>query len=58
MAFTLSKRKLNGMNIHLMNDTKLMVVQSHKYLGVLLDPHLKYDLHIREQFKIFIIANL
>ena len=52
MAFTASKQKLTGLDINLfLNDVKLMVVPSYKYLGVTLDPHLKYDLHVKHQLK-------
>ena len=52
MIFTASKRKMNSMDVSLtLNDKKLSVVPSYKYLGVTLDPHLKYDIHIRTQLK-------
>ena len=64
MAFTASKQKLTGLHIDLsLNGVKLMVVPSYKYLGVVLDPHLKYDLHVKQQLKsinhkTWILANL
>ena len=52
MCFTASKRKLNSMDVSLtLNDVKLMIVPSYKYLGVTLDSHLKYDLHIKHMLQ-------
>ena len=48
MGFTASKKKLNNIDIAIfLNNTKLSIVPSYKYLGVTLDPHLKFDIHIR-----------
>ena len=52
MIFTASKRKLNSLNVNLtLNNEKLMVVPSYKYLGVVLDSHLKYDSPCKESTK-------
>ena len=48
MGFTASKKKLNKIDIALfLNDTKLSIVPSYKYLGVTLDSHLKFDIHVK-----------
>ena len=52
MVFTASKRKLNGMHVNIyMNESKLDVVNSYKYLGITLDSHLKYDLTYKTPVK-------
>ena len=48
ICFTASKKKLYSLDINLsLNDVKLQLIPSYKYLGITLDPHLKYDIDIR-----------
>ena len=47
MIFAASKGKLNTLEANIkMNDHLLQVVPSYKYLGVILDPLLNYNLHL------------
>ena len=48
MVFAASKRKLNTLNLNLhLDNERLMVAPSYKYLGVILDPLLSYNLHLK-----------
>ena len=48
MIFAASRRKLNSLDVNLeLNEEKLQVVPSYKYLGVILDPLLNYNLHLK-----------